>query len=177
MTTIKNSAATLSTDAAVVAELFATWLSEPLLMARAMADGSATAEHAEAFSVWAADADNVAATHAALAARAEQQQRAARAQAEYAIARSRTEQLLDNATTALDAISPLLATRGITRQIVAADDVPSKTALHLMADDGAFITITRVPAEHVTDQQRGTIKRDLAAQVAGHAVGTSHSVR
>jgi hypothetical protein len=164
---------TIFTDAQ--ADAFATYASNTAALAAAMVTMSD--DERAAFSSWLSDPDAQAAHTARMAAQAEREQRRVKADEAYNIARGRTAELLPDADvlTALDTISEALAQTGIVTQLHEGE--PTKRAVHVLAHDGAYVTITRVPRDWVTDAQRGVIARDLAAQRNAREVGRSHSVR
>lgn len=157
------------------AERFATYASDTAELAAAML--TMADDERAMFASWLSDPEAQAAHAARMAAQAEREQRRAKADEAYAIARERTAELLPDmdALAALDTIGAALAQDGIVTQLH--DGEPTKRAVHVLARDGAYVTVTRVPREWVTDAQRGVIARDLAAQRNAREVGRSHSVR
>lgn len=171
-----NTDSTAATFTGARAEQYATWqAASPAEFAKVML--SMTEADRTGYARWLSDPEAQAAHAARMVAEAEREQRRAKADEAYAIARERTAELLPDADVlaALDTIGAALAQDGIITQLH--DGEPTKRAVHVLARDGAYVTITRVPREWVTDAQRGVIARDLAAQRADAERGMSHSVR
>ena len=158
------------------AEQYATWqAASPAEFAKVML--SMTEEDRTGYARWLSDPEAQTAHAARMAAEAEAADRRSRAAEAEALAMARTAELLgdDASASALDTLSAALASHGVVRQRNGGD--VTKTSLHTMANDGAYVTITRVPASWVTDAQRRDIARDLAAQRNATERGMSHSVR
>ena len=159
------------------AEQYATWqAASPAEFAKVML--SMTEADRTGYARWLSDPEAQTAHAARMAAEAEAADRRSRAAEAEALAMARTAELLsddDERVSALDTLSAALASHGVVRQRNGGE--VTKASLHTMANDGAYVTITRVPAAWVTDAQRRDIARDLQAQRADAERGMSHSVR
>ena len=158
------------------AEQYATWqAASPAEFAKVML--SMTEADRTGYARWLSDPEAQTAHAARMAAEAEAADRRTRAAEAEALAMARTAELLgdDANANALDTLSAALASHGVVRQRNGGE--VTKASLHTLATDGAYVTITRVPAAWVTDAQRRDIARDLQAQRADAERGMSHSVR